>query len=279
MDKEIIASEKARLYRCSLSEMVDEQRVIDYGAIVICRQGTATIHVDFRHWAIKEGAVISFFPNDVVELNNVSAEFEVEMLRYDPSLLREASLQIEQAVYHSMRKDRCRTDKPIVREIVNGMFNLLRIYFRQPDCSCTDQLVLCQLKAFFIGFHDYIVRNKPVYEEDTKSRRVNELFNQFMELLEIEYKQSHDVRYYAHRLCITSKYLNTIIKRVTNHTPKTIIDHYVILQLKLLLQRSDISVKQLSNEFHFSDTSFFCRYFKQHTGLTPQEFRKTSIRK
>lgn len=275
MDKEIIASDKARLYFTSLSEMADEQRILEYGAVVICRQGSATIHIDFRQWDLTEGAVVVLFPNDVVSISCASKDFRVEILRYDPSMLREASLQIEHTVYDALRKDRCRTDKPIVSEIVNGMFNLLIIYFRQPECTCTDQLVLFQLKAFFIGFYDHIIRSKPAQGECRCSRRVDELFNAFMELLGNEYKLSREVDYYAKRLCITSKYLNIITKRVTSRTPKTIINHHTILQLKLLLRNSDVSIKQLSNEFHFSDTSFFCRYFKQHTGLTPQEFRKS----
>lgn len=274
IDKELVASSKAQLYTTQLAELRDEQRVLNYGAVVICRNGTATIHIDFKSWDLAKGAVITLFPNDVAMLSAASADFEVEMLCYDPSLLREASLQLEQTVYHVLRKDRCRGDKPIVSEIVDGMFRLLGIYFRQPECQCTDRLVLLQLKAFFLGFYDYITRDKSVSNEQTSSRRMNDLFNQFIELMRLEYKLSHDVSYYADRLCITPKYLNTIVKCVTKHTPKTIIDHYVVLQLKLQLSQSDISVKRLAWDFHFSDASFFCRYFKQHTGMTPQEFRK-----
>ena len=61
---------------------------------------------------------------------------------------------------------------------------------------------------------------------------------------------------------------------MTGHTTKNIIDQYVTLQIKLQLCNSEKSVKQLSWDFNFSDESFFCRYFKLHTGLTPQQFRK-----
>jgi len=274
MDNEILTSEKAQLYVSSLGELMGEQKVIDYGAIIICRQGTATMRIDFKCWRLEEGAVITLFPNDVVQMTDASADFEVEMLRYCPAQLREASLQLEQTIYDTLRKDRCRGKQPVVGDIVNGMFNLLRIYFDQPECKCTDQLVLYQLKAFFLGFYDWITRNELSHECGNASQRMNELFNRFMELLERDFRLSHDVCYYAERLCITPKYLNTITKAVAHHTPKTIIDHYVVLQIKLFLHQSNISIKQMAWMFHFSDASFFCRYFKQHTGMTPQEFRK-----
>lgn len=276
MDYELQASEKAQLFTSTLAELRSDHSVINYGAIIICRRGTATMRIDFKCWRLEVGAVITLFPNDVTQITDASPDFLVEMLRYSPALLREASLQLEQTVYSVLRKDRCRGSQPVVSDIVNGVFHLLHIYFDQPECQCTNQLVLYQLKAFFVGFYDWITRNQQANADDNTSWRVNELFNQFMQLLESDFRLSHDVGYYADRLCISSKYLNTITKRITNHTPKTIIDHYVILQLKLLLRQSNLSIKQIAWDFHFSDSSFFCRYFKQHTGLTPQAFRRES---
>lgn len=273
MDKEILSSEKARLFTTALESLRREQTIIDYGAIIICRTGRAVMRVDFKEWTLHEGAVITLFPNDVVQVTEATDDFIVEMLRYDAAMLREASLQLEQTVYNALRKDRCRSNITVVTEIIDGMFSLLRTYFRQVECKCTDSLVFYQLKAFFLGFYDWTLRNKPTYDNDG-SRRMNELFNMFMQTLECDYKLSHDVNYYASQLCITPKYLNTISKTVTNHTPKQLIDHYVVLQIKLTLRQSDTTIKQMAWDFHFSDVSFFCRYFKLHTGQTPQEFRK-----
>ena len=94
-----------------------------------------------------------------------------------------------------------------------------------------------------------------------------------MMLMERDYKISRDVNYYAEQMHITSKYLTNIVRQVTHHTPKAIIDQYVILQLKMQLKRSSQSIKEMAWEYHFADTSFFCRYFKKHTGITPQQIR------
>jgi len=103
---------------------------------------------------------------------------------------------------------------------------------------------------------------------------VRELFNRFMKLMERDYKKSRDVNYYAEQMNITSKYLSNIVRQVTGHTPKIIIDQYVVLQLKMQLKRSAQSIKEMAWEYHFADASFFCRYFKKHTGMTPQQVRE-----
>lgn len=276
---ELSSHQKVALFTTSWEEWQDGPQVLTYGAILICRKGRATLNVNYKNWELYVGAVITVFPNDVVELKVngkeccVENDWECEVLKYDPSLLREASLQLEQTVYSSLREDRCRQDSPVVTNIINCMFALLKVYFDQPECSCISQLVLCQLKAFFIGFHEYLQRNPQYRPDEVKSYRVRELFNRFMMLIERNYKQSRDVNYYASMMNITPKYLTNIVRQVTGHTPKTIIDQYVILQLKVQLKRSGQSVKELAWEYHFTDVSFFCRYFKKHTGQTPQQVK------
>ena len=288
---ELSSQQEASLFLSGLEEWQEGPQVLTYGAILICRKGKARLNVNYKDWELYEGAVITLFPNDVVELKvdgdckspetengdckspQTANNFQAEILKYNPSLLREASLQLEQTVYSSLRKDRCRQDTPVVTNIINGMFSLLKVYFDQSECTCISQLVLCQLKAFFIGFHEYLQRNPQYRPDEVKSYRVRELFNRFMMLLERDYKISRDVNYYAAQMNISSKYLTNIVNQVTGHTPKTIIGQYVILQLKLHLKRSPQSIKEMAWEFHFADVSFFCRYFKKHTGLTPQQIR------
>lgn len=298
---ELSSQQEASLFLSGLEEWQEGPQVLTYGAILICRKGKAMLNVNYKDWELYEGAVITLFPNDVVELKvdgdckspqtengdcrspetengdckspQTANSFQVEILKYNPSLLREASLQLEQTVYSSLREDRCRQDTPVVTNIINGMFSLLKVYFDQSECTCISQLVLCQLKAFFIGFHEYLQRNPQYRPDEVKSYRVRELFNRFMMLLERDYKISRDVNYYAEQMNISSKYLTNIVNQVTGHTPKTIIDQYVILQLKMHLKRTTQSIKEMAWEFHFADVSFFCRYFKKHTGLTPQQIR------
>ena len=308
---ELSSQQEASLFLSGLEEWQEGPQVLTYGAILICRKGKARLNVNYKDWELYEGAVITLFPNDVVELKvdgdckspqtengdckspetengdckspetengdckspQTANSFQAEILKYNPSLLREASLQLEQTVYSSLREDRCRQDTPVVTNIINGMFGLLKVYFDQSECTCISQLVLCQLKAFFIGFHEYLQRNPQYRPDEVKSYRVRELFNRFMMLLERDYKISRDVNYYAEKMNISSKYLTNIVNQVTGHTPKTIIDQYVILQLKMHLKRTTQSIKEMAWEFHFADVSFFCRYFKKHTGLTPQQIR------
>jgi AraC-like DNA-binding protein len=139
--------------------------------------------------------------------------------------------------------------------------------------------VLLQLKGFFLGFYDFLSRHRSEQLEAGDSQRANELFQRFNALIERDYKKSRDVSYYASLLHITPKHLNTVTHRVTHLSSKVIIDHYTVLQIKLLLRNSTQSVKEIAWDYNFSNSSFFCRYFKRHTNMTPQQYRKSLILK
>lgn len=274
IDKEMRPHENATLQVGTLENYFVEETVIDFGMILLCQDGVAQIRVNFSEWKLVKGSVITLFPNDVVVWRFKTDTFRAEYLKYDASLLREASLQLEQTVYSQLKIDRCRTESPMLSNIIQTMFSLLRLYFEQEGCTCLNQLVLLQLKAFFWGFYDYLYRNPQEKKTETGTPRTKELFNHFMRELENRYRESRDVSYFADLLHISPKYLTMITQRMTGHNAKTIIDQYVVLQIKQSLTTEDKSIKELAWDYHFSDFSFFCRYFKLHTGLSPQQFRK-----
>ena len=81
MDKELSIDQEATLVESTLREWEGEAQVLGYGTIIICRDGTASLRVNFDDWSLSEGAVITLFPNDVVHLLAHSPSFRVEMLR------------------------------------------------------------------------------------------------------------------------------------------------------------------------------------------------------
>ena len=277
MDNELTYQTSSRLYESVSTFQISDDGIMENGAIILCKSGKVSVNVNYKLWNMPEGTVMTLFPGDVVSIGNKSDDFTADILTYSPSILREASLDLEHTVYDALRQDRCRGGSKIVTEIVSRMFGLLNTYFKQPDCKCLNQLVMLQLKAFFIGFHDYLLRFPELAPTLKGSKRKRSLFNEFMQMLERDYHKCRDVSYYADALHITSKYLNMVARQIAGKTAKTVIDHYVILKLKIDLSRNACPIKQLAWDYNFSDASFFTRYFRQHTGMTPLAYRRKAI--
>ena len=80
--------------------------------------------------------------------------------------------------------------------------------------------------------------------------------------------------FYANLLCITPKYLSSVIHEVSGKYATEWIDEYVIFEAKALLKNYNITIKEICQKMNFSTQSMFAKYFKKHTGQTPRDFRK-----
>lgn len=103
--------------------------------------------------------------------------------------------------------------------------------------------------------------------------RAEEYFRQFIELLGEHYKHERSVGFYARQLCITPKYLTTLIKRISGKSVSEWIDNYVILEAKTLLKYSNMSVQEIAYYLNFPNQSFFGSYFKRNAGMSPSQYK------
>ena len=110
--------------------------------------------------------------------------------------------------------------------------------------------------------------------EDEKNTRNEEIFMQFIELVEKHFTTERRVTWYALQMHITPKYLSETIRKVSRQTPGEWIDSYVMLELRVLLRTSPLSIKEIAEQMHFPNQSFLGKYFKQHAGVSPKEYRK-----
>lgn len=123
--------------------------------------------------------------------------------------------------------------------------------------------------------HEYL-HNQIVYSVETEDYgiRPQELYNKFLSLIVQHHQSHHDVTFYADRLAITTRYLAQITRLVSEKTPKQIIDDYLLLQSKSLLQNTSMSIQEISDHLGFSSSILFTRFVKQREGVSPRAWRK-----
>jgi len=102
-------------------------------------------------------------------------------------------------------------------------------------------------------------------------------FLDFQKNLKEDYRISRNADYYAGKMNITYKHLNIVCKEVINTTAKQFIDEFVILEAKRNLINSNIKSTELAYLLGFEESTNFTKYFKKHTGLTPNRFKKEHI--
>jgi AraC family transcriptional activator of pobA len=104
------------------------------------------------------------------------------------------------------------------------------------------------------------------------------LFRNFQKLIEAHYADMRLPKAYADLLFITANHLNAICKEFTGIPAGKIIRERVLLEAKRLLVSQDLSMSEIANQLNFNDNSYFTKFFKKQSGLTPEEFKKQNIR-
>ena len=117
-----------------------------------------------------------------------------------------------------------------------------------------------------------IYRKGNVIEQQPFSRK-SKYYAEFVRLLTANYAQHRSVEFYADRLCITPRYLSAICKELTGMTATESINNHVMVNARILLASTDMSVLQISEELNFPNPSFFSQFFKRHEGVVPKTYR------
>lgn len=113
-------------------------------------------------------------------------------------------------------------------------------------------------------------------EQPEQSSTGNLLVDRFFEQVEMNCLQEKKLDFYAKELKVTSKYLSHIVAHVTGKNANRWIAEYVIDEAKRMLVSSFYPIQSVAEKVGFSSSSDFCRHFKHHTGMTPNQFRKQS---
>lgn len=117
------------------------------------------------------------------------------------------------------------------------------------------------------------IRTKSKTRADNNSTREREIFDRFIALVNKHSVQEHHLPFYADRLCLSEKYLSTIIRKASGTTAKQWIDRSLITAAKVRLRHTDLQITQIADQLNFANPSFFCKYFKQMVGMSPKEYR------
>ena len=124
--------------------------------------------------------------------------------------------------------------------------------------------------------HMCFLYERRAQEFSAPKSRAQQVFRDFIALVNEHAAREHNLSFYASRLCITQRYLGSLVQQASGTSAKEWIDRAIITDAKVALRHSNITVTELSERLSFPNVSFFCKYFKRLTGLTPREYQEKS---
>jgi AraC-like DNA-binding protein len=219
-----------------------------------------------------DGACLcTILPGQIMEYKTISEDFQGLFLimssKFTDSLMSNTSERLP--LFISVRNNPV---TPLNEEIKEGMinyFDMLKRIIREKEHPYRLEVVKHLTLAFFYGvsaeFHKFDDSQKMTHHEV--------LVDQFLKLSQTHYKDQRKLEFYADKLCVTSKHLSKTVNEITNKSANDWIDEHVILEAKALLKSTNMTIEQISDDLNFASQSFFGKYFKRVTGMSPKEYK------
>ncbi len=242
--------------------------------IIFCRHGYINMKMNLQDYTVNQGDCCAILPGSLFQIISVSDDVECGLMAVNPDFI-DFSMDVKMGLEFA----RISKNNPIRHLDYSSMQEAMSIYqsvkhklfqkdYQYKEEVARNYLNILRCNAFQSFAADYKVENIPV-----ASNRKEELFSLFIAKVQDFYKEERNVTFYADKLCVTPKYLSSVIHEVSGKYATDWITDYVILEAKGLLRVENRSVKDVCNTLNFPNQSFFAKYFKQHTGYTPKEYK------
>lgn len=155
----------------------------------------------------------------------------------------------------------------------NKLYSILTEIFRESNNK--DEKYSEVINASFNIFFIELVRHQKQLEQDMDKGKVlsQDRLEDFTELLEAHISKNKQPAQYAKMLNLTPYQLNTITKTSLGKTSSELINEQIVLESKRYLLSTSNQIKEIAYHLGYEDTSYFIRFFKKHTGLSPEAFR------
>ena len=243
--------------------------------LILCKSGEINVEINYVTYTLKRNGFLSIAPYDIVVVKGGSSDFRSQALVLPVTLFTPIIAELKMSHYDYVKKNPLIYFNEEYLKIIETTFEFISKASAILDEERFEQVVIKQVASLFyiqqqffttckehdIQVHEYVSRKK-------------ELFRLFIKTLVESHSDSREVLFYAYELGVSSGYLNEVCNDISHHTAKEIIDSAVSARLKYELSYTSKSIQELADEYNFPSQSYFSRYYKRMTGMTPSEFRK-----
>ena len=243
----------------------------------LCLEGAGTFKISLREFQLSPGRMVIALPNLIVEQRHFSHDFKAIFFAVSKNLLEALpKLGNVLSLFFYLKDYPCFDLTPHEQEVVKEYHAFIRKRLRNKEALYRREVVTGLMQGFFFELCTVFANHAPANAATIKNKSRKEyIFERFYESLVESYQSERSVKYYADQLCLTPKHLSGVVKEVSGKTVGEWIDELVVLEAKALLNSSSMNIQEIADRLNFANQSFFGKYFKHYTGMSPKEYRKS----
>ena len=256
-------------------ELDDLTALIQGVSIGVTVSGTAKIKINGKMHELRPNTLFIFNENTVIEQVKASIRSSGYMITYSRQYLNSIHVDTQDliSIYHGFLDEPCVQVEPAEAAYIHDISKLMRSVLCDYAPTASREKIISSLFAAMFHYVMGILQQHSLPGNGAVSNRTDELFNRFLALLREHCSTERSVEFYAQKMGITPKYLSLVCKKKTGYNASKLIDSTVISKAKELLRQQGMSILEVSERLNFVSQSFFGKYFKQRTGISPSRYK------
>lgn len=249
---------------------------LSFTIAILIVSGGINVKINLEDFEAREGDAITVFKGNIGEFCSMLPDTRMAVIAFSDDFFNvvkniDTALSIQQHIYTNPV---LHLDRGLIDEALD-IYKRMKSKLAETDNLFREGALQGYTQVLMYNSYNYFTKMKNNVEDTSEYSRNQEIYKHFMKAVQKNYMQERSITYYADLLCISPKYLSQVIKNVTGRLAGEWIRDYVILEAKALLKSNKYTVQQVCDMLNFANQSFFGKYFKKRTGMSPKAYMKS----
>ena len=241
---------------------------------VLCMNGSIEASINLSEYTIKKNDFVTLSPGSIIQINKIEGDLKLYFMVFSSEFINglNKNKSIIDLIYITKGHPVLSLPEEFA-SIYEEFFGLMMKVYYKKRSPYNPEILKCMLLSILyrlsVMYHEQPIRS------ETGSSRSEEICKTFGHLVIQHYTQERNITYYAKQMNITPTHLSNTVKHVTGKTVMDIISEVVIVDAKAQLKSTNIPIHEIAESLNFPNVSFFGKYFKRLTGMSPQQYRNS----
>ncbi len=250
--------------------------------VIFCIEGCVQLEMNTKTYLLEANHMMICLPTAVLSHALISPKHKISIMGFSTRFLQRTVKMDKETwntisyVYNNPVKYVEESDNLIFKLYTDLIIEKInqepQLYYGKEIMQYLFSALFCEMIADLKMNVDHPAEAKKIKDG---MKQADYIFKRFMEKLSMDNGSHRSVQYYANELFYTPKYLSKVIKQVCGRGPLDLINEHTIELIKYQLKHSEKSIKEIAEEFNFSNISFLGKYVKAHLGMSPSNYRNS----
>lgn len=240
---------------------------------LMCRSGLLHIRLNYHELSLVAGQILIALPGMIIDTLEVSPNFRATTMLLSEQFTDSLNLGSSYRIMLSIQRQPVVTLMAGMEDAMLNFVGMIRGLLTLPSHPNLDRVMRLLFESWFFGFGPYL--------HSTESQRIATAAEmhteQFLRLVEQNFRQQHTLDWYATQMNITPKRLSICVKQTSGRNATEWIDRHRLLEAIRQLRSGKLTVKEISSKLGFPNQSAFGTWFKRQTSQSPRNYSTSHL--